>query len=87
MLYLLRKPPKHAMSALHFTLRGREVFALFIKGLTGKRIEECLGMGINGVKRDKEKMLWQNDCETMAELIAKYRLAARENRELDQAPY
>ena len=30
-------------------------------------------MGVNGVKRHKEKMLHQNNCETMRELIAKYR--------------
>ena len=39
---------------------------------------ERLGMGINGIKRHKDKMLWQNNCETMAELVAKYRRAARE---------
>jgi hypothetical protein len=55
--------------------------------MTSKGISERLGMGVNGIKRHKEKMLWQNDCETMRELIAKYYSATGENRETDKPPY
>ena len=61
------------MLALRFSPRGKEVFLLIMEGMTSKRIGERLGMGVNGVKRHKDKMLWQNDCETMRELIVKYR--------------
>ncbi|MDR2818929.1 MAG: LuxR C-terminal-related transcriptional regulator [Desulfovibrio sp.] len=72
LLHILRKTPEHAMYTLRFTPRGREVFALIIEGLTSKGISERLGIGVNGIKRHKDKMLLQNDCETMRELIAKY---------------
>jgi DNA-binding CsgD family transcriptional regulator len=81
LLHILRKTSEYAMYTLRFTPRGREVFALIMEGLTSKRISERLGMGVNGIKRHKDKMLWQNDCETMRELIAKYRHAAGENTE------
>jgi DNA-binding CsgD family transcriptional regulator len=87
LLHLLRKTPEHVMNTLRFTPRGREVFALIIEGLTSKGISERLGMGINGIKRHKDKMLLQNDCETMRELIAKYRQAAGENTETDTPQY
>ena len=64
--------PVHTMSTLRFSPRGQEVFLLIREGMTNKRIGECLGMGVNGVKRHKEKMLLQNNCVTMLELIAKY---------------
>jgi len=72
-LHLLRKTSELAMSTLRFTPRGRAVFALVMEGMSSKGISERLGMGVNGVKRHKDKMLWQNDCVTMRELIAKYR--------------
>ena len=72
-LHVLRKKPEHAINTLRFTPRGREVFALIMEGLTGKAISERLGIGLNGIKRHKDKMLWQNNCETMRELIARYR--------------
>jgi len=87
MLHLLQKTPEHALSTLRFTQRGREVFVLIMQGMTSKRVSECLGMGVNGVKRHKEKMLLQNDCDTMQELIAKYRRAANECHEKEDAPY
>jgi DNA-binding CsgD family transcriptional regulator len=71
-LHLLGKTPVLAMSTLRFTQRGREVFSLIMEGFTSKEISERLGMGVNGVKRHRDKMLWQNGCETMQELIAKY---------------
>ena len=57
---------------LHFSPRGKEVFLLVREGLTHKQIGERLGMSTNGVKRHKEKMLLQNKCATILELIAKY---------------
>jgi DNA-binding NarL/FixJ family response regulator len=58
--------------------RGREVLLLFMKGFTYKQIGESLGMSMSGVQRHREKMLWQNDCESMMELIARYHM--QENR-------
>jgi DNA-binding CsgD family transcriptional regulator len=83
LLHILRKTTERAMYTLRFTPRGREVFVLIMEGLTSKGISERLGMGVNGIKRHKDKMLLQNDCETMRELIAKYRQAAGENTETD----
>ncbi len=52
--------------------RGHEVLRLFMKGFTYKQIGENLGMSISGVQRHREKMLWQNNCDSMMQLIAKY---------------
>ena len=53
--------------------RGREVMELFMRGCTYRQIAQCLGISLSGVQRHREKMLWQNDCESMLELIARYR--------------
>ncbi len=60
------------VSRLRFSPRGKEVFLLLKEGLTHKQVAECLGMGVNGVKRHREKMLFQNDCKSVLELIVKY---------------
>ena len=52
--------------------RGREVLLLYMDGFSYKQIGESLGMSLSGVRRHREKMLWQNDCESMMELIARY---------------
>lgn len=83
MLHILRAIPEDVVSTLRFSPRGKEVFILAMKGLTSKRIGERLGMGVSGVKRHKEKMLLQNNCTTILELIAKYRKAAREETPTD----
>jgi len=57
---------------LKFSPRGKEVMELFIRGFTYKEIAEKLGMSRSGVSRHREKMLWQNGCKSMLELIAKY---------------
>ena len=64
--------PVQAMSTLRFSPRGEEVFMLIREGFTNKGISERMGIGVSGVKRHKEKMLLQNNCATMLELIAKY---------------
>jgi DNA-binding CsgD family transcriptional regulator len=87
LLHILRKRPDHAMTILRFSPRGKEVFSLILEGMTSKGISERLGMGVNGIKRHKEKMLWQNDCETMRELIAKYYSMAGGNTETDTPQY
>ena len=61
-----------AVSTLRFSPRGREVFMLVRDGLTGNQIATRLNIGVSCVRRHKEKMLLQNDCATMLELIAKY---------------
>ena len=67
------------MPMLRFSPRGKEVFLLIKEGLSHKQVSERLGMGINGVKRHREKMLLQNNCATILELIAKYHGAHGEN--------
>jgi DNA-binding CsgD family transcriptional regulator len=69
---LQTEPLEQAMHTLRLSPRGREVFMLIREGLNNKGISERLGMGISGVKRHKEKMLLQNKCSTMLELIAKH---------------
>jgi DNA-binding CsgD family transcriptional regulator len=83
LLYLLLIPPEHVMTTLRFTLQGKRVFLLILEGLTSKEISARLNLGVNGIKRQKEKMLLQNGCATMRELIAKYYSAAGGNTETD----
>jgi DNA-binding CsgD family transcriptional regulator len=64
--------PVQSVSTLRFSPRGKEVFLLIREGLPHKLVAERLGMSVNGVKRHREKMLLQNKCATMLELIAKY---------------
>jgi DNA-binding CsgD family transcriptional regulator len=45
---------------------------LIMKGLSIKEISGRLGIGISGVKRHREKMLLQNECTNMLQLVAKY---------------
>lgn len=71
------------MSTLRFSPRGKEVFLLIKEGFTHKRIAEHLGMSVNGVKRHREKMLLQNDCKSILELIAKYQGTGGESLETD----
>jgi DNA-binding CsgD family transcriptional regulator len=61
-----------AMPMLRFSLRGKEVFALLLGGLGNKEISERLGMSVSRVKRHRETMLLQNDCNSILKLIAKY---------------
>ena len=57
---------------IKLTPRGGEVFRLTLEGLEDKQIAERLGISYSGVRRHKEKMLWQNECESMLALAAKY---------------
>ena len=43
-----------------------------MRGITYKQIAERLGISLSGVRRHREKMLWQNECRSMLELVAKY---------------
>lgn len=58
--------------ALRLTPRGQDVFELILRGLTIAQIAKRLGISYSGVLRHREKMLLQNDCHCMTELIAKY---------------
>lgn len=51
---------------------------LFMRGFTYKKIAEHLGISLSGVRRHREKMLWQNECKSMLELIAKYQAGLAE---------
>jgi DNA-binding CsgD family transcriptional regulator len=59
--------------AIKLSSRGEDVLRLLMRGFSYKQIGESLGMSISGVRRHREKMLWQNECESVLELIAKYR--------------
>ena len=61
--------------------RGREVFMLYMQGNTYKKISETLGISMSGVRRHRENMLWQNNCESMMELIARYHAQNAKNNE------
>lgn len=68
-----------ASQTVRFSPRGREVMDLFMRGVTYKQIAEQLGISLSGVRRHREKMLWQNDCKSMLELIARYQAWLAEN--------
>jgi DNA-binding CsgD family transcriptional regulator len=72
MLHMLLQETVCVMPMLRFTPRGKEVFALMLQGLRQMVIGERMGMSVSGVKRHKEKMLLQNDCNSMTELLLKY---------------
>lgn len=57
---------------IKLTPRGRDVFALLLEGKTNAEIARCLGISKSGVRHHLEKMLLQNDCESILELIAGY---------------
>lgn len=59
---------------LKLSPRGRQVLNLFMRSFTYQQISLQLGMSVSGVRRHCEKMLWKNGCESMIELIAKYKL-------------
>ena len=62
--------PKTA-AQLVLTPRGREVFQLILAGKTSKEIAELFCISYSGILRHREKMLEQNNCHSMTELIAK----------------
>ena len=62
------------MATLRLTPRGKEVFNLIMEGLTIAEIAERLGISYSGVLRHREKMLLQNDCHSMPELVAKFQI-------------
>lgn len=60
------------VSQIALTPRGREIFQLILAGKTSKEIAENFCISYSGVLRHREKMLEQNNCHSMTELIAKY---------------
>lgn len=71
MIYICRgmKFPQHNIK---LTPRGKEVFLLILDGLKTNQIAHHLGISRSGVRRHREKMIQDNGCESMIELIAKY---------------
>lgn len=63
---------KRNLSQLVLTPRGKEVFELILDGKTSNEIAGFLGISYSGVLRHREKILEQNDCHSMNELVAKY---------------
>lgn len=62
-----------APQSVRLSPRGREVMELFMRGMSYKQIAERLSISRSGVRRYLEKMLWQNECKSMLELMARYR--------------
>ena len=67
--------------AVQLTPRRKEALLLVIAGLTDRQIAERMGISHSGVRKLREKMLLQNGCAAMFELIAKYQaqLAAEQS--------
>ncbi len=61
-----------AFADMGFTPRGKEVFLLILEGLSNRQIAEQLSISPSAVKRHREKILLQNGCTSMMELVAKY---------------
>ena len=59
---------------------------LFMRGFKYNEIAKRLGISRSGVRRHLEKMLWQNECKSTLELVAKYRAWLAEN-DSDEPPY
>lgn len=59
-------------SRLVFTPRGWEIFKLILEGNSTPKIAELICISYSGVLRHREKMLEQNDCHSMNELVAKF---------------
>jgi DNA-binding CsgD family transcriptional regulator len=71
-LHLLLKETDSELPMLRFTPRGKDIFALILQGFGQRKIGERMGMSVSGVRRHREKMLLQNDCNSMSELLLKY---------------
>lgn len=70
LLYFIYKDQDN--NFIKLTSRGKDAFALIITGKTNEEIAKELGISKSGVRRHKEKMLLQNNCNTILELISKY---------------
>ena len=60
------------ISQLILTPRGRDIFELILEGKKTNEIAKFLCISYSGVLRHREKMLEQNNCHSMTELVAKY---------------
>ena len=59
------------ISLIKLTPRGKEVFELAMLGLSINEISHRLGISYSAVLRHREKMLLENKCNSMFELIMK----------------
>jgi len=69
---LFRKNNDVTCTGIKFTPRGFEVFKLVIQGISDKQIANILGMSYGIVRKHRYRMLSQNGCNTMNELITKF---------------
>ncbi|WCB45740.1 helix-turn-helix transcriptional regulator [Nitratidesulfovibrio vulgaris] len=60
------------LDTIKLTPRGKKVFALILAGYSRQEIADTLQMSLSGVRRHREKMLLQNNCKDILELVAKY---------------
>lgn len=61
---------KPVSAGLRLSQRGVKVFAFILDGMNTMQIAKRLGISYSGVRRHREKMLRDNHCVTMSELIA-----------------
>lgn len=71
MFFVLGSTPTCDTVPIRLTPRGVQVFSLIEQGMSDIDIARCLEISYSAVRRHREKMLLQNQCNTMLELIAK----------------
>lgn len=70
-----KAPPIEAddiLDTIKLTPRGKQVFAFILAGYSRQEIADALQISLSGVRRHREKMLLQNNCKDILELVAKY---------------
>lgn len=72
MMTICEKNKDVNMDCIKLTPRGKDIFTLILEGKKISDIAQELCISYSGVLRNREKMLFQNDCHSMTELIAKY---------------
>ena len=72
LLYIISKNKNFDNTRIKLSPRGCEVFQLIIIGLTNRQIATYLKISQSTVRKHKEKMLSDNECTSMIELVSKY---------------
>lgn len=71
-MHTLNATQQTVPTGIKLSPRGAEVFTLILQSTSNTHIAEHLGVSYSAVRRHREKMLLDNGCSTMNELIAKY---------------
>ena len=72
LLYIINGKINIDCTAIKLSSKGKEIFKFIIQGMSDKHICNNFGISRSAVRRHKEKMLLDNNCKTIIELIAKY---------------